>query len=178
MAKLAFSKLGLKQNNDVVNIEFNGQIIEVKQYLPIETKLELITNTINFSTDENNNFTNPIKVKVYMILEIIEKYTNINFTEKQKSEPTKLYDLVFGNGLVENILKNIPEKEYSDIVEGINNSIEVFDKYKNSFMGFLENLSSDYKAVDLDLSNIQNKIADPQMFATIKELANFSGLIN
>jgi hypothetical protein len=30
MAKLAFSKLGLKINNQVVNIKYNEQIIEVK----------------------------------------------------------------------------------------------------------------------------------------------------
>ena len=42
MAKLAFTKLGLKPNNEISIVEFNGQTIEVKQYLPVEEKLELI----------------------------------------------------------------------------------------------------------------------------------------
>ena len=42
MAKVAFSKLGLKINNDVKTVVFNEQTIEVKQYLPIEEKLNLI----------------------------------------------------------------------------------------------------------------------------------------
>ena len=61
MAKLAFTKLGLKPNNDIVNIEFNEQIIEVKQYLPVEEKLDLIGFVLEASHD-SNNFSNPIKV--------------------------------------------------------------------------------------------------------------------
>ena len=46
MAKIGFTKLGLKPNNEIVNIKFNEQNIEVKQYLPVEEKLELITNVL------------------------------------------------------------------------------------------------------------------------------------
>ena len=35
MAKLAFSKLGLKNNNQVVYINYNEQIIEIKQYISV-----------------------------------------------------------------------------------------------------------------------------------------------
>ena len=83
MAKIGFTKLGLKPNNEIQNIEFNEQTIEIKQYLPVEEKLELITNVLELSHD-SNNFSNPVKVSVYTTLEIIEKYTNVNFTEKQK----------------------------------------------------------------------------------------------
>ena len=39
MAKVSLTKLGLKVNQDAKSIEFNEQIIEVKQYLPINEKL-------------------------------------------------------------------------------------------------------------------------------------------
>ena len=52
MAKVSFTKLGLKKNEDIEIVEWNEQKIEVKQYLPIEDKLNLITaiiqNSINF----------------------------------------------------------------------------------------------------------------------------------
>ena len=44
MAKLSFTKLGLKLNQEVVEIHHNDQIIEVKQYLPVNDKLELLVN--------------------------------------------------------------------------------------------------------------------------------------
>ena len=73
MAKVSLTKLGLKINQDIKNIEFNEQIIEVKQYLPINEKLELISSVINSAADENN-FSNPIKENVFLTLEIISLY--------------------------------------------------------------------------------------------------------
>ena len=85
MAKLTFTKLGLKTNSDVETLEFNEQIIEVKQYLPVNDKLTLISEVINNSADENN-FANPVKVEVYTTIAIVETYTNITFTDKQKED--------------------------------------------------------------------------------------------
>ena len=42
MAKLAFSKLGLKLQEEVKTLEWGEQVIEIKQYLPLEKKLEII----------------------------------------------------------------------------------------------------------------------------------------
>ena len=81
MAKVSFTKLGLKVNQEVKMIEFNEQTIEVKQYLPVNDKLALISNVINASADDYN-FANPVKIEVFLALEIIANYTNINFTEK------------------------------------------------------------------------------------------------
>lgn len=178
MAKIGFTKLGLKPNNEIKIIEFNGQNIEVKQYLPIEDKLELITNVINLSIDEDNNFANPIKIEVYTALEIIEKYTNINFTDKQKENPTKLYDAMNSNHFISLIISALSSTEYDAILNGIQKSIKAFDDYRNSIMNVLKNISTDYTNIDLDLSNIQEKINDPEALSTLKQLAEISGLVD
>jgi hypothetical protein len=51
MAKISFSKLGLKLNQEIKTVEYNGQNIEIKQYLPIQNKLQLISSVINQSID-------------------------------------------------------------------------------------------------------------------------------
>ena len=71
MAKLAFSKLGLKLNNQVTNIYYNEQEIEVKQYISVNDKLKLISDIINKTIDEHS-FCNPVQVKVFIALGIIE----------------------------------------------------------------------------------------------------------
>lgn len=55
MAKLAFSKLGLKLDNSIEQIDFNNQVVEVKKYLPIQDKLDIIGNSINLEKEYNNN---------------------------------------------------------------------------------------------------------------------------
>lgn len=175
MAKLSFNKLGLKPNNEIKTFEFNEQIIEVKQYLPVEEKLELINNVLQLSWDENN-FPNPMKIQVYTALGIIEKYTNLNFTEKQKENSIKLYDLMYGNGLLTLVLNVIPTHEQNDILNNIEKIIKTIYEYQNSILGILDVISKDYNSIDFDLNSIVQKITDPEALATLKQLANISGL--
>lgn len=169
MAKVSLTKLGLKVNQDVKDIEFNGQIIEVKQYLPVNDKLELIGNVINSAHDENN-FSNPVKVSVFTTLEIMYAYTNINFTEKQKEDPTKLYDMLISSGFACEVFRAIPEEEYHEIVSGVEDSIEAIYTYRNSVLGILDNITNDYDGMNLDATNIYNKLADPDNMDLIKQV--------
>lgn len=169
MAKLAFTKLGLKTNTDIDTFDFNEQTIEVKQYLPVNDKLTLISEVINNSADENN-FANPVKVEVYATIAIIEAYTNITFTDKQKEDITKLYDKLIGSELYQNILHKIPVEEINSLFDSLRKSIDAVYNYRNSVMGILENISTDYSNLDLDATNIQQKLADPENMTLLKSV--------
>ena len=169
MAKVSLTKLGLKVNQNVKNIEFNEQIIEVKQYLPINEKLELISSVINSAADENN-FSNPVKENVFLTLEILYHYTNINFTDKQKEDPVKLYDLVVSSGLVNKVTDLIPEEELDEVINGVAQSVKAIYTYKNSILGILESISQDYSSLNLDATEIQQKLADPDNMALLKQV--------
>ena len=169
MAKVSLTKLGLKVNQDIKTIEFNEQIIEVKQYLPVNDKLELISNVINASHDDNN-FANPVKVNVFTTLEIMYAYTNINFTDKQKEDPTKLYDTLMSSGLVATVVNAIPEDEYHEVLCGVSDSIEAVYTYRNSVLGILESISADYSQLNFDAEEIQKKLGDPNNMAFLKEV--------
>ena len=167
MAKLAFSKLGLKVNNDVKTVEFNEQTIEVKQYLPVNDKLELISNVINSSADDNN-FANPVKISIFTTLEILYHYTNLTFTEKQKEDPAKLYDIVISADLVKEVVNAIPEEEYEEIISGISESVNAIYDYRNSIFGILDTITADYSNLNLDATNIQKALADPNNMDLLK----------
>ena len=83
MAKVAFSKLGLKKKNETVKVQLTDDIeIEVLQYLPINDKLNLIAAVLNGSADQNN-FANPVKVDVIGTIEMITPLSPLS--------PFKLY---------------------------------------------------------------------------------------
>lgn len=169
MAKVSFTKLGLKKNEEVGILHINEQDIEVKQYLPINEKLELISSVINFAADENN-FSNPVKENVFLTLEILYHYTNINFTDKQKEDPVKLYDLVVSSGLVNKVTDLIPEEELDEVINGLAQSVKAIYTYRNSALGILESISQDYSALNLDATEIQQKLADPDNMALLKQV--------
>lgn len=169
MAKVSFTKLGLKKNEEVGILHINEQDIEVKQYLPINEKLELISSVINSAADENN-FSNPVKENVFLTLEILYHYTNINFTDKQKEDPVKLYDLVVSSGLVNKVTDLIPEEELDEVINGVAQSVKAIYTYKNSVLGILESISQDYSDLNLDATEIQQKLADPDNMALLKQI--------
>ena len=167
MAKIGLTKLGLKPNNEILTVYCNEQPVEVKQYLPVEEKLELITDVLQLSHDQNN-YSNPVKVEVYTTLKVIEKYTNVNFTDKQKENPTKTYDLLVGNGFAELVFKAIPEREREELLNGIDRTITSVYKFQNSVLGILETISTDYSNLNLDATEIQQKLADPKNMELLK----------
>lgn len=169
MAKVAFSKLKLAKKNDIAKVQYGEQEIEVLQYLPVNEKLALIGRVIDNTNDENN-FVNPVKVEVIGSLEIIYAYTNLTFTEKQKENPDKLYDLLEQNGIINLIINAIPEAEYKFLIDGINDTIKSVYEYHNSIVGMMEMLGKDYSNLDFEASDIQKKIADPENLSLLKDI--------
>ena len=169
MAKIGFTKLSLKRKNEVKTITINNNQIEIKQYLPVNEKLDLIARVINGAHDQNN-FPNPIKIEVIGTLEMIMAYTNISFTEKQKEDIPKLYDLLEENGVIKDIISQIPEDEYNFIIDGINKTVDAVYTYNNSVLGILEAVSKDYSNLDFDAPQIQKKMADPENLKLVKDV--------
>lgn len=175
MAKVGLTKLGLTKNIEVEIVEWNEQKIEVKQYLPIEEKLELITRIVNLSVDDNGYY-NPAKVYIYTILEILYTYTNINFTDKQKEDVAKTYDLVVSSGLSAKIFGALNPYEYQQLQEWIRELIESIYQYKNSAYGILDAVKTDYADMDLDAKNIIETLdKNPEDFAFLKEVVDKLG---
>ena len=174
MAKVPFSKLEAKPNGCscspfYYNTKGEEVHYEVKYYLPVQEKMEVIAKIINQSIDDNG-FYNPIRVKIFTVLEITYAYTNLSFTEKQKENPFKLYDLLVGNGIFKEIISCIYEDDWKEIQETILTTIDNIYKFKNSALGILEAVAVDYGALDFDAKNIQQSLADPNNLALLRDV--------
>lgn len=169
MAKIAFTKLGLKKNDSIKELEWNGQKIEVKQFLPTGKKLDLISRVINFSTDENT-FYNPCKIEIFELIEIVLTYTNINITEKQGEDLLNLYDLFISSGLAKQIKETIPEEELKYIDESVWATIKEIYRYRDSAVGIIQAIVEDFKEADMDANKIVEKLTDQENFSVVKDV--------
>ena len=175
MAKVGFTKLGLKKNTNVIQINWNDQIIEIKAYLPIQEKLDLIGRIINQSLDDNN-FVNPARLNIFLTLELFYTYTNINFTDKQKEDFLGLYDLLVSSGLWNEVGNKLYEAGEFQIIDNTCGAVidEIY-KYKNSALGILQAISTDYSNLDLDADKIKEKIANKENVEFLKEVMDKMG---
>lgn len=157
MAKPTLSKLKLTPKDPVKTLIWNEQEIEIKSYLSIEKKLELITEVLNLAADENR-FYNPGKVDMYFHLKVIEYYTNLSITDKQKENIVKLYDDFISSGFYHAVFTAIPESDIGYTYTLLKETIEQFYKYQNSAYGILDSLNTDYKNLDLDVQKIVGEL--------------------
>ena len=97
-------------------------------------------------------------------------YTNLSFTEKMKEDPFKLYDILVSTGIFTDIIDCICKKDWAEIQADVWDTIKNIYDYKNSAMGILEMVSSDYNDLNLDAQNIQKALGDPENLSLLKNV--------
>ena len=174
MAKIGLNKLNLAKNTKQIDYMWNGQKIEIIQYLPLEKKLEVISNIVNESVDLKGYYA-PYRLDLFMTIAIIKNYTNISITEKQQEDLGKLYDLLVSSGLYHEIKERIPKEEIEYLNENVEKTIHSIYEYKNSVLGIMDAISKDYKNVSFDASKIQEALESGEGLETVREVLDNLG---
>ena len=175
MAKISFNKLEPKINDSVVTIKLeNGQAFDVKAYVPVNEKLDMISWVINQSADDLK-FYNVGKLDIFKNIAIAQHYTNIDFTDKQLSDPANLYDLLVSSDIMSKILTAIPEDEQFWIDDVLNDTVNAIYKYQNSVMGILDAVTTDYKDLNFDVEQLQKNISNPENLSLLKDVVTKLG---
>ena len=178
MAKVNFTKLNKIKSLPVKEISIDDQKVLVEQYLPLEEKVNLITSVIEQSGNGEEGFFNIVKLEAYYIIEMLKYYTNISFTEKLLEDTTKLYDAIRLNDVWAAVKDAIPESERECIWNNTLALAREVTTYNNSVLGVLKAISSDREALNFDITELVDKIKDPEALATLKGLLGQTGLIN
>lgn len=171
MAQVSYNKLGLKPDlNKVEKIQVSSEtVIEVKQFLPFEKKLDVLSTIINKSVDDRG-FYNSARVQFNTDMELIFAYTNIKFTDKQLEDIMKIYDNLVVSGLGEQIYNKIPVTERNWFYNHVNVSVKNIMDYRNSVYGILDSLQTDYSNLNLDVDAIKDKLTNDTNIKDLKDI--------
>lgn len=174
MAKVAFSKLQASVNASEVQTSYCNKageaiVFDVKQYLPFMDKVLLVERIINQSVDDNG-FYNPMRVKMFMTLEVVYAYTNLTFTDKMKEDPFKLYDVLTSSGIYKNIVECINDDEWEELYDSVYDTIKNIYDYRNSVMGILDAVSTDYNDLNLDAHAIKEQLSDTNNLKLLRDV--------
>lgn len=138
---ISYANMKLKPVTTTHKFEWNGNEIEVLDYLPIEDKYDLIMITLQKSLEDG--YYNPIKIDEFFHLHLIYMYTNINFTEKQKEDEHKLYDSLKSNGLIDAFIKQMNEFDYDELFNMLDDTKRELTNYKHSTSALIQSLVVD-----------------------------------
>jgi hypothetical protein len=164
---MKYTDLNLHVNEETKTIEFNNDEVIIKQYLPVEQKLELIGKAMNYAHD-SNNFSNTIKGNVCLDIMIIDYYTDIEFDEEMEIDV--VYDELSSNGLLDQIKNEIPCKELDFISYGFYSIVDNYYKYRNSVLGILDIMKTDYSDLEFSIENLQEKLANGENIDLLKKI--------
>ena len=172
MSKISYANMKLKLNESVQEIAVGDSKIEVKQYLPVNEKYSFLNIVLQNSLE--NGIYNPLKIDMYFHLYIIYLYTNINFTDKQREDEAKLFDILLTNGVIGNGIFAIPEEEYNMLVNLLNQIVDKQEKYNTTFVSVVNKLINDLPAqADAAMKIVEN--FDKEKF---QEVINFAQAAN
>lgn len=170
VTKITLDDLKIEQPLKIKIVKINGKDVEIKQYLPVNEKLNLITRVLEQVAQNDYPFANPVQMDVYTALEILYAYTNIDFSEEEKANPAELYDELEKQGIINMVVSAIPEVEYNFLVEGIEETVKAYYSYRNSIKGIIADTVTDYSDLELDAEKIRKDLADPDNMALLKDV--------
>ena len=165
---ISYANMKLKPVTTTHKFEWNGNEIEVLDYLPIEDKYDLIMITLQKSLEDG--YYNPIKIDEFFHLHLIYMYTNINFTEKQKEDEHKLYDSLKSNGLIDAFIEQMNEFDYSELFNMLDETKREITNYHRTMVSLVQNLITDMPKQAEAMSKILDNF-DPDKYQNVVNFA-------
>lgn len=174
MAKISLNKLCPVKNSNTIVVAHNDLNIEIIQYLPIKEKSALITAVMQAAIDNNGLFS-PLRLEIYLLLNLVRYYTNINLTDTMYNEPEKTYDLLCLNQLNTIIINALPKNEYDFVKESLIKCVQDFVRYNNSAAGIMKQITTDYSLAEMNVDDLVQKLGDPTQFALVRDILSKLG---
>ena len=165
--KIKYSKLKLKAKSEVVDVPFKDLVITVQQYLPIETKFELIQEAVNMALGDK--FRDTTKESVTISVLLIKYYTNIDIPVETDTI-LETYDEIVTSGLLSVIRDNIPVVELDYVTKMFKETLESYYNYYNSVLGIIDTLNNKYADLGADVDTITEKLSDNKNLGLLKEV--------
>lgn len=176
MAKVSFTTMKLKTKDDVIKITIADKEVEIKKYLPAAEKNDLIAMTLQESA--RGTVFNTFLMDVYFHLYVIFAYTNINFTDTQKEDLLKLYDILESNGVIDAVVAALIAEggqEYQDLRDYM---LEMAN-YLNTYMTSAKAIADDLMQYAPDkAAELADNVADfdEEKFRTLINIAKDNGI--
>ena len=164
-----YKDLNLHTDNDMYYIEVQGKKINIKKYLPINDKKDLVEITLQKAEQADGTY-NEILIDMYFNLHLVYLYTDITFTDEDREDEMKLYDELESSGMLERILNKIPDEEYNVLMDYLKAMRGEISSYKHSAAAMVQKLIVDLpKNAEAAAKIVQN--FNPEKY---KEVVDFA----
>lgn len=170
---MKYSELNLREpevENRTIKLN-SGVDLEVRIYLPIDDKANLITWAINLALDDKTGCISPVRFEVCFALGVVKWYAGVEFDDDVSL--SDIYDMFEQNDVINQIMGAIPVSEIDFVRDLARDTAEDIVRYNNSFAGIIQNTNIDTLALSDEVTNIVNALKDNkdlEQLAVIKDV--------
>lgn len=136
-----FKELNLTYNDIPKTITINDIQVKVKQYIPVEDKIDLIQTALQKS--EENGIYNDIKLDIHFHLNIVYLYTDIEFEQDDFEDEMLIYNRLAINNVFDKVIGKMDEDEYNSLYNFLQIAKKDNLEYKNSAAAVLRRMVQD-----------------------------------
>ena len=146
--------------------------VEVRNYLPIVDKGELVTWIVDRAVDENTGCFSPLRIEVYFSLAVLKWSAGI---EVDTEDVATAYDAFEQTGVFNKVVGAIPEGEYQFLEQLVLETTGDIARYNTSFAGMLSNMSNEATGLDNQINSILESIQNKEGLEELAAIKNVVG---
>lgn len=171
---------GLELQEEKITINWNEQDIEVKGYLSMDKKREMINWVISQSRRGKAGNLSVIDLEKKWDIAIVNYYTNFKFDIINKDYYNEVYDILNTNNFFDLIVTSIPAKEYSFISEKFKEEVDKDNEYQMTIAANIEKMFGSLKESISQSEEAFRRLEefDISKFEQVKTLAEKMGMNN
>lgn len=168
MAIINYQDLNINKVVNTNSFMWNNKEIEVVDYISADDKYDIVMITLQNSEEEG--IYNPIKLDIYYHLYLVYTYTNIVFSNEDRADELALYDALLSSGFMEEFLKHINIRDYTEMQDEIERIAEMKMKYNVSTASIIKKFVDDLPANAEAMQEIVNSF-DPEKYQAVVDFA-------
>lgn len=168
MATINYQDLNINKVVNTNSFMWNDKEIEVVDYISADDKYDIVMITLQNSEEEG--IYNPIKLDIYYHLYLVYTYTNIVFSDEDRADELALYDALLSSGFMEEFLKHINIRDYTEMQDEIEKIAEMKMKYNISTASIIKKLVDDLPANAEAMQEIVNNF-NPEKYQAVVDFA-------
>ena len=158
----------VKENKIKLN---SGVELNVRTYLPIDAKADLISWVINMALDERTGAISPVRFEVCFSVAVVQRYCGVEIPEDESL--STVYDLLETNEVISQVMGAIPENEIDFLKELAMDTAADVERYSTSFAGVISSMNTDTTELTTQLQKILDNINNNEgleQLAVIKDM--------
>lgn len=172
---VSYNNLKLKYKSEIKEIKIGDTTVGVLQYLPSQDKYDLLMSTLQKSYEDG--YYNDFLCDVYFHLHLVYMYTNLSFTQKQREDELKLYDVLETNGVIDLVVSAMNEDEYNNLKQYIDFIRYSQSDHNHSIGSIVSKVISDLPKQAAEAAKILENF-NPEQYKNVIQLAQKAGYKN